>query len=206
MVGIIVLQIILITLNAIFSSAEISVISMNETKIKQMAEEGDRRAQKAVLLLEKPAKFLETIQAAVTFAGLLSGAFVAVYFAEFVKNIVMEMLIGKLAVSEQIVYGILVVVITLILTYVNLLFGEILPKRVAMNKSEDDAFKMAGILFFVSKLFAPLAGLLSFSSNIFLFRHIHSFLPLNFLIYTKPFKLKIKKSSRVHEKNALFPY
>ena len=86
MVGIIILQIVLIILNAIFSSAEISVISMNETKIKQMAEEGDRRAEKAVLLLEKPAKFLEAIQAAVTFAGLLSGAFVAVYFAEFVKR------------------------------------------------------------------------------------------------------------------------
>lgn len=62
MVGIIVLQIVLIILNAIFSSAEISVISMNETKIKQMAEEGDRRAEKAVLLLEKPAKFLEAIR------------------------------------------------------------------------------------------------------------------------------------------------
>ena len=90
MVGIIVLQIVLIILNAIFSSAEISVISMNETKIKQMAEEGDRRAEKAVLLLEKPAKFLEAIQAAVTFAGLLSGAFVAVYFAELAKSAVKD--------------------------------------------------------------------------------------------------------------------
>ena len=85
MVGIIVLQIVLIILNAIFSSAEISVISMNETKIKQMAEEGDRRAEKAVLLLEKPAKFLEAIQAAVTFAGLLSGAFVAGDFSGNMK-------------------------------------------------------------------------------------------------------------------------
>ena len=94
MVGIIVLQIVLIILNAIFSSAEISVISMNETKIKQMAEEGDRRAEKAVLLLEKPAKFLEAIQAAVTFAGLLSGAFVAVYLAELAKSAVMEVFAG----------------------------------------------------------------------------------------------------------------
>ena len=168
MVGIIVLQIVLIILNAIFSSAEISVISMNETKIKQMAEEGDRRAEKAVLLLEKPAKFLEAIQAAVTFAGLLSGAFVAVYFAELAKSAVMEVFAGKMIASEQVIYGVSVIVVTLILTYVNLLFGEILPKRAAMSKSEDDAFKMIGILFLVAKLFAPLAGLLHISSNIFL--------------------------------------
>ena len=141
---------------------------MNETKIKQMAEEGDRRAEKAVLLLEKPAKFLEAIQAAVTFAGLLSGAFVAVYFAEFVKSVVMEVFAGRMIASEQAVYGVSVIVVTLILTYVNLLFGEILPKRAAMSKSEDDAFKMVGILFLVAKLFAPLAGLLHISSNIFL--------------------------------------
>lgn len=168
MVGIIVLQIVLIILNAIFSSAEISVISMNETKIKQMAEEGDQRAEKAVLLLEKPAKFLEAIQAAVTFAGLLSGAFVAVYFAELAKSAVMEVFAGKMIASEQVIYGVSVIVVTLILTYVNLLFGEILPKRAAMSKSEDDAFKMIGILFLVAKLFAPLAGLLHISSNIFL--------------------------------------
>ena len=101
MVGIIVLQIVLIILNAIFSSAEISVISMNETKIKQMAEEGDRRAEKAVLLLEKPAKFLEAIQAAVTFAGLLSGAFVAVYFAEIVKSVLLEVFAGRMIASER---------------------------------------------------------------------------------------------------------
>ena len=168
MVGIIVLQIVLIILNAIFSSAEISVISMNETKIKQMAEEGDRRAEKAVLLLEKPAKFLEAIQAAVTFAGLLSGAFVAVYFAELAKSAVMEVFAGRMIASEQVIYGVSVIVVTLILTYVNLLFGEILPKRAAMSKSEDDAFKMIGILFLAAKLFAPLAGLLHISSNIFL--------------------------------------
>ena len=65
----------------------------------------------------------------------------AVYFAEFVKSVVLEGFAGKMIVSEQVIYGVSVIVVTLILTYVNLLFGEILPKRAAMSKSEDDALK-----------------------------------------------------------------
>lgn len=87
MVGIIILQIVLIILNAIFSSAEISVISMNETKIKQMAEEGDRRAEKAVLLLEKPAKFLEAIQAAVTFSRIAKRCFCGSVFCMSLQKV-----------------------------------------------------------------------------------------------------------------------
>ena len=169
MIGIIVLQIVLILLNAIFSSAEISVISMNDIKVKQMAEEGDKRAKKAIILLEKPAKFLETIQAAVTFAGLLSGAFVSVYIGNLLKNSVIIFLSGYgLSVSRKIVAVISIVVAAFILTYVNLLFGEILPKRIAMSKSEEDSFKMVGVLFILAKIFVPLAGLLGISSNLFL--------------------------------------
>ena len=86
MISVIVLQIVLIILNVLFSSAEISVISLNEAKVKQMAEEGDKRAEKAAMLLKKPARFLETIESAVTFASLLSGAFVAVYVGGFLKK------------------------------------------------------------------------------------------------------------------------
>ncbi len=169
MISIIVLQIVLIILNAIFSSAEISVISMNEAKVKQMAEEGDRRAEKAAMLLEKPARFLETIQSAVTFTGLISGAFVAVYVGKLFKEGFMTLL-GKwsISVSGKIVSVIAVIVAALLLTYVNLLFGEILPKRIAMSKSEEDSFKIAGILFFFAKIFAALAALLSVSSSLFL--------------------------------------
>ena len=169
MIAIIVLQIILIILHAIFSSAEISIIAMNDTKIKQMAEEGDKRAKKAAILIEKPARFLETIQVAVTFAGLISGAFVAVYFGEvFEELLVKQCAMRNISLSEQPVLIVMIVVSALLLTYINLLFGEILPKRIAMSKSEDDAFKMAGILFFIAKIFAPLAGLLNISSNLVL--------------------------------------
>ena len=169
MISVIVLQIVLIILNAIFSNAEISVISMNEAKVKQMAEDGDTRTEKAAMLLKKPAKFLETIESAVTFASLLSGAFVAVYVGRFLKEGCMHLLVKwNISVSEQILSVVAIVVAALLLTYVNLLFGEILPKRIAMSKSEEDSFKMVGILFFFAKIFAPLAALLSVSSGLFL--------------------------------------
>ena len=169
MIGIVILEIVLILLNAVFSNAEISIISMNETRVKQMAEEGDKRAEKVVMLLKNPAKFLETIQSAVTFVSLISGAFVAVYVGKFFREGFMT-LFNKwsISVSEQMVTAISIVVAACILTYVNLLFGEILPKRIAMSKSEEDSLKMAGILFFFAKIFAPLAGLLGISSNLFL--------------------------------------
>ena len=169
MISVIVLQIVLLILNAIFSNAEISVISMNEAKVKQMAEEGDKRAEKAATLLKKPARFLETIESAVTFASLLSGAFVAVYVGGFLKKGSIHLLEKwNISVSGQVLSVIAIVVAALLLTYVNLLFGEILPKRIAMSKSEEDSFKMVGILFFFAKIFAPLAALLSVSSSLFL--------------------------------------
>lgn len=169
MIGILVLQIILIILNAIFSNAEISIIAMNDAKIKQMAEDGDKRAQKAAMLIEQPAKFLETIQVAVTFAQLISGAFVAVYFGEILKDILMKKIaVWNVSLSEQTVLALMIIVTAILLTYINLLFGEILPKRVAMSKSEDIDLKTAGVLFFFAKIFTPLAALLGLSSNLFL--------------------------------------
>ena len=169
MISVLVLQIVLLILNAIFSSAEISVISLNEAKVKQMAEEGDKRAEKAAMLLKKPARFLETIESAVTFASLLSGAFVAVYIGGFLKAGCMHLLAKwNISVSGQVMSVAAIVVAALLLTYINLLFGEILPKRIAMSRTEEDSFKMVGILFFFAKIFAPLAVLLSVSSSLLL--------------------------------------
>ena len=169
MISVLVLQIVLLILNAIFSSAEISVISLNEAKVKQMAEEGDKRAEKAAMLLKKPARFLETIESAVTFASLLSGAFVAVYIGGFLKAGCMHLLAKwNISVSGQVMSVAAIVAAALLLTYINLLFGEILPKRIAMSRTEEDSFKMVGILFFFAKIFAPLAVLLSVSSSLLL--------------------------------------
>lgn len=167
MLGALLLQIVLIFLNAVFASAEIAVISLNETKLRQDAKEGDVRAKKLVDLTEQPAKFLATIQVAITLAGLLGSAFAAENFA----TPLVTWLIGLgVPISQQILKNIAVVLITMILAYFNLVFGELVPKRIAMKKSESMALGMAGMLSMVSKVFAPLVFLLTKSTNFILKR------------------------------------
>lgn len=167
MLGALLLQIVLIFLNAVFASAEIAVISLNETKLRQDAKEGDVRAKKLVDLTEQPAKFLATIQVAITLAGLLGSAFAAENFA----TPLVTWLIGLgVPISQQILKNIAVVLITMVLAYFNLVFGELVPKRIAMKKSESMALGMAGMLSMVSKVFAPLVFLLTKSTNFILKR------------------------------------
>lgn len=167
MLGALLLQLVLIFLNAVFASAEIAVISLNETKLRQDAKEGDVRAKKLVDLTEQPAKFLATIQVAITLAGLLGSAFAAENFA----TPLVTWLIGLgVPISQQILKNIAVVLITMVLAYFNLVFGELVPKRIAMKKSESMALGMAGMLSMVSKVFAPLVFLLTKSTNFILKR------------------------------------
>lgn len=81
MIGALLLQVVLIFLNATFASAEIAVISMNETRLRKLTADGDKRAVKLSALTEQPARFLATIQVAITLAGLLGSAFAAENFA-----------------------------------------------------------------------------------------------------------------------------
>lgn len=161
----VVLLIVLIVLNATFASAEIAVISMNETKLKTMAEEGNGKALKLTRLTAQPARFLATIQVAITMAGLLQSAVAADKFA----GPLVEALIGVgVPVPEAILKGVSVFVITLVLAYFNLVFGELVPKRIAMKKADSLALGMAGLLDFVSRVFAPLVWLLTASTNFIL--------------------------------------
>ncbi|QNM06026.1 hemolysin family protein [Qiania dongpingensis] len=162
MIGPILLQIVLIFLNATFASAEIAVISMNETKLKKLADEGNKRAGKLAALTEQPARFLATIQVAITLAGLLGSAFAAENFAGPLVTVLMDM---GVTVPENVLKSVSVFLITLVLAYFNLVFGELVPKRIAMKKSEETALGMAGTLSFVSKVFAPLVFLLTASTN-----------------------------------------
>ena len=159
------LLIILIFLNAIFASAEIAVISMNDARLRKLSSNGDRRARKLVLLTEQPARFLATIQVAITLAGLLQSAFAADKFADPLVSALAE---AGVALSPGILKNICIVAITLILAYFNLVFGELVPKRIAMKKSEGMALGMSGMLYFVSKVFAPLVWLLTASTNLVL--------------------------------------
>lgn len=155
-----VLQIILIALNAIFASAEIAVISMNETKLKKLAENGEKRAKRLANLTEQPARFLATIQVAITLAGMLSSAFAAESFAT-----PLAAALATTGIPENILKSVCVLIITVILAYFNLVFGELVPKRVAMKKSETLALGLSGLLMTVSRAFAPLVWLLTASTN-----------------------------------------
>ncbi|MBP3489639.1 MAG: HlyC/CorC family transporter [Roseburia sp.] len=158
----IILLVILIFVNAAFASAEIAVISMSEPRLKLLAEEGNRRAKKLLYLTDQPARFLATIQVAITLAGLLQSAFAAENFA----GPLVAFLIGLgVTVPETALKTVCIVVITLILAYFNLVFGELVPKRIAMKKTEQMALGMAGILYLVARIFAPLVWLLTISTN-----------------------------------------
>lgn len=161
-IGPLILQVILIALNAIFASAEIAVISMNDTKLQRMAREGDVRAKRLVNLTAQPAKFLATIQVAITLAGLLGSAFAADNFAGAVVEAIQGTGVG---IPENVLKSFAVFAITLVLAYFNLVFGELVPKRVAMKKAEGLALGISGMLTGVSKVFAPLVALLTVSTN-----------------------------------------
>ena len=130
MLGAFLLQIILITLNAVFASAEIAVISL-ETKLKQEAKNGDVRAERLMSLTKQPARFLATIQVAITLAGLLGSAFAADNFS---APLVAALTAAGVPVSPKVLENVALVVITLILSYFSLVFGELVPKRIAMKK------------------------------------------------------------------------
>lgn len=161
----IILLLILISLNAMFAATEIAVITTSDVKLKNMAENGDRRAKRLIALTEQPAKFLATIQVAITLAGLLQSAFAAESFAD---PLVAKLIAMGLTLSPAMLKSMVIVGITLILAYFTLVFGELVPKRVAMKKAEGIALGMSGILYWVAKICAPVVWLLTVSTNTFL--------------------------------------
>ena len=162
MIGAIILQIVLIFLNAVFASAEIAVISTNEAKLEKLSEEGDKKAKRLLSLTKNPSKFLSTIQVAITLAGLLGSAYAADNFADPLVKWLVGLGVG---ISESTLNSICVFVITLILSYFSIVFGELVPKRLAMKNAEKMALGMSGTLKFVSCVFAPFVWILTKSTN-----------------------------------------
>lgn len=156
------LQLILIALNAVFACAEIAVISMNDNKLAKLAAAGDKRAVRLARLTSQPARFLATIQVAITLAGFLGSAFAAENFSGVLVNWLLGM---GVKLSAEVLNSIAVVFITIVLSYFTLVFGELVPKQVAMRKAESLALGMSGLISFISKIFAPLVWLLTKSTN-----------------------------------------
>ena len=158
-------QFFLIFLNAVFACAEIAVISFNDVKLKRMSEEGDKRAQRLAVLTQTPARFLATIQVGITLAGFLGSAFAADNFSDRIVDWLVSM---GVTISPSKLDVLAVIFITLVLSYITLIFGELVPKRIAMQNPEKVGLAMSGLIYVVAKIFAPLVWLLTVSTNIVL--------------------------------------
>ena len=161
------LQLILIVLNAFFAATEIAVISLNEKKVKSRAESGDKKAAKMLKMIEQPTRFLSTIQIGITLAGFLGSAFAADNFAERLSGFVS----AKFNLSSSYAGAVntaAVVVITLILSYFTLVLGELVPKRIAMRNKEKLAEYVCGVISVLACVLKPIIWLLTASTNVVL--------------------------------------
>ena len=156
--------VILILINAFFAAAEIAVISLSETKLRKQAEEGDKKAKKLLVLMQAPDSFLSAIQIAITLAGFLSSAFAADSFSDpLVHWLTVDK--GFTAIPTSTLNTIMVVLITIVLSYFSLVLGELVPKRIAMKKTEAVARFTVGAVTSVAAVFRPVIWLLSKSTN-----------------------------------------
>lgn len=160
----ILLQIILIALNAFFAATEIAVISLNEKKVRALAEDGNKKAVKMLKIIEEPTQFLSTIQIGITLAGFLGSAFAADNFAEVLSSAISKAF-NLSADNTKIINTVAVVLVTLILSYFTLIFGELVPKRIAMKHKEKLANSVCGIISFLAAILKPIIWFLTISTN-----------------------------------------
>ena len=156
------LQLILIAVNAVFACTEVAVISINDAHLEKLAASGSKKAVRLKKLTDEPSGFLATIQVAITLSGFIGAAFAADNFADRLVQLSQS---AGLGISPGILRPVCVVLITLLLSYLTLVFGELVPKRVAMKNPEKIALALSGMVTAVKKLFAPLVWTLNVSTN-----------------------------------------
>ncbi|WP_428866281.1 hemolysin family protein [Clostridium sediminicola] len=154
----IILIVILTIINAFFASAEMAIVSLNKNKLKLMADEGNKKAELLIKLLKEPSKFLATIQVGITLAGFFSSASAATGISDDFSRYLIQF---NIPYSKQIS----IVLITIILSYITLVFGELFPKRLAMQKSQEIAMFSIKPIYFIAKIMVPFVKLLSVSTN-----------------------------------------
>ncbi|MBI6871549.1 hemolysin family protein [Clostridium aciditolerans] len=153
------LILVLVLINAFFAASEMAIVSLNKNKVNHLAEEGNVKAKYLLKLLNEPSKFLATIQVGITLAGFLASASAATNISKHLSNVLNKFSIpGSNEIS--------VVVITVLLSYVTLVFGELFPKRIALQKSEQIAMFAIKPILFVSKITSPFVKMLTASTNI----------------------------------------
>ena len=153
---------ILIFLNAFFAASEIAFISLNDAKIEKQAKEGNKKAIQIEKMLKSPSKFLATIQIGITLAGFLSSAFASDAFAEKLAPILYDVMPF---VSLGIWKSVAIILITIILSFFTLIFGELVPKRLAMKNYEKISFATIGVIRAIAIITSPFVRFLTFVTN-----------------------------------------
>ena len=154
---------ILILLNAYFAATEIAFISLNDAKIEKQAKEGNKKAKQIKKMLKNPSKFLATIQIGITLAGFLSSAFASDTFAGMLAPVLNQWMPFISITAWQ---NISIVIITIILSFFTLVFGELVPKRLAMKYYEKISFATISVIKIISIITAPFVKLLTWATNI----------------------------------------
>lgn len=162
--GQLILQIVLIGINAFFAAAEIAVLNLDENKLRLAAEDGDKDAVRMLKLVSSPSGFLSTIQIAITLAGFLGSAFAADNFAGPLVAWLVNFKVFA-SMGAEVLNSVCVILITIILSYFTLVFGELVPKRVAMQKTDAVAKMVCSVLLGFSVIAKPLVWLLTVSTN-----------------------------------------
>ncbi|WMJ80419.1 hemolysin family protein [Clostridium sp. MB40-C1] len=155
----IILVFILILINAFFAASEMAIVSLNKNKVILLAKEGNKKAQSLQKLTHEPSKFLATIQVGITISGLLASASAATSISSKLSLIMKK---WNIPYSDKLS----ILIITIILSYITLVFGELLPKRIALQNSESIAMFVVNPILFISKITLPFVKLLSSSTNL----------------------------------------
>ncbi len=160
-----ILQVLLIFVNAVFAGTEIAVISLNAIQLKKEADDGDKKAAKLLNLVENQSSFLSTIQISITLAGFLGAAFSADVLSEHLVDWLQGL---GCPGSKALLNTLSVIFITIIISFFTLIFGELVPKRIAQQKSEGWSRAVVGIVSALQTFFKPIVKLLSFCTNLVL--------------------------------------
>lgn len=154
-----ILIVVLTLINAFFAAAEMAIVSLNKSKIKHLAEDGNKKAKLLEKLIEEPTNFLSTIQVGITFAGFFSSAVAATGMSNKLAQVLANL---NIPYSNEIS----LVLITIALSYVTLVLGELFPKRVALQRPEVIALYSVIPIFYISKIMIPFIKVLSVSTDV----------------------------------------
>lgn len=151
--------VVLTLINAFFSGAEMALVSVNKSRINMLAEEGNKKAKQILNLLNEPTKLLSTIQVAITLSGFFASATAATGLSEKMAD---SLAFLHISYTQQISF----VLVTVLLSFFTLVYGELVPKRIALQKAEWFSMFSVGIVIFVSKVASPFIKLLTFFTNL----------------------------------------